>query len=51
MTIPIDKKAQEKDISVLSLKSTSATDPAQRLCCDRNSQAKQNLGPEKHCKN
>lgn len=46
MTIPIDKKAQEKDINVLLFKSISATDQAQRLCCDHNSQAKQIWHPK-----
>jgi len=37
MTIPIDKKAQEKDVNVLLFTSISATDLAQRLCGDHNS--------------
>lgn len=40
MTIPIDKKAWEKNIKVLLFKFISATDLAQRLCCDHTSQAK-----------
>lgn len=40
MTIPIDKKAWEKNIKVLLFKFISATDLAQRLCWDHTSQAK-----------
>lgn len=50
MTTLLTKGKGGKNICVF-LKSISVTNLAQRLCCDHNSQAKQNLAPEKNCQN